>query len=61
MVLVEAGQDPFHDGLPVESRLGGNLELAAILVYGCQFLFIQIDDLPVGTPEGRPLLVQEVR
>ena len=61
MVLVQAGKDPLHDGLAVERGLSRNLELAAILVYGCQFLFIQIDDLPVGTPEGRPLLVQEVR
>ena len=60
MVLVQTGQDPLHDGLSVQCRLGGNLELAAILVYGCQFFLIKIDDLPVGTSERRPLLVKEV-
>ena len=60
MILVETSEDPFHDGLSVKSRLGGNLELAAIFVYGCQFFFIQIYDLPVGTAQGLPLPVQKV-
>lgn len=60
MVLVQTGEDPLHDGLAVKRRLRRDLELAAILIYGCQFFFVQIDDLPVGTSERCPLLVQEV-
>ena len=60
MVLVQTGEDPLHDSLAVKRGLCGDLELAAILVYGCQFFFVEIDDLPVGTSERRPLLVQEV-
>ena len=60
MVLVQTGEDPLHDGLAVKRRLRGNLELAAILVYGCQFFFVQIDDLPVATAQGLPLPVQKV-
>lgn len=61
MVLIQPGKDTFHDGLPVQSRLGGNLELTAIFVYGGEFLVIQIDDLPVGAFQGSSLLVEEIR
>ena len=61
MVLVQAGEDPLHNGLSVQCRLRRNLELAAILIYGCQFFFVEVYDLPVGTAQRSPLLVQEVR
>lgn len=48
MILIQTGQDTFHDSLTVQCGLGGNLELAAILVNGGQFLVIEINDLSVS-------------
>lgn len=61
MLLIQSSQHAFHDRLAEHSRLSGNLELTAILVDGCEFLVIQINDMSVRTLQGSFLFVKEIR
>lgn len=58
MVVLEFGEDFFHDGFAVEDGPGVDIEAAAILVYGGHFAVVEIDDLPVTAHEGGLLLFE---
>ena len=58
MVLVQHGEHPLHYGLTEHCGLMLDLELLAVFVNGSQFPVIQIDDVPVRTPQRGLLLLQ---
>lgn len=58
MVVLEFGEDFFHDGFAVEDGPGVDIEAAAILIYGGHFTVIEVDDLPVTAHEGGLLLFE---
>ena len=61
MIVIKFRKDLFHDSLPEKDCLGTDTEPFTILLYGCHFTVIQIDDLPVATHQRLLLLLEIFR
>lgn len=57
MTVIELRENPLHRSLAEQRRAFLDTETVAVLLYSGHFFIIQIDDLPMDTPErSLPLL-----
>ncbi len=58
MILVQFGEDFFHDGLAHEGGLGADAEAGAVLVNGGELAVVEVEDVAVLAQEHELLLGQ---
>ncbi len=61
MVVVELGEDLFHDGFAEEGGFGGDAEFVAVLGDGSHLAVIQVDNLSVFADKGLLLFLYILR